>query len=704
MRILCVEGNKTFRSILEQQLVLEGLHCHCLPKGENGLEAARQLAFDFVCVSMFPEDMQATHFIKELRKIPTYQHTPVVLFTSEYNEQALTEVLKAGATEVFHRSDLEELITFVRRYNSRYEPLIGSVLYVEDSLVQQQAISHILKGVGLDVMCVASAEEGWELFKENTYDLLIVDVVLTGDMSGIRLVNNVRRQCGDHGDVPILAVSAYDEPSRRIELLNRGANDYICKPVLQDELIARVRGLIGQKRLLEQIRLEQANTLHRFEFLDSATELPNRKMLLQILEQEMARAVKHGYFSAFLYVDLDSFKAINDTLGYDVGDQLLRMVAQRLMRIKRREDSLASLGGDDYALVLSELTNDRSLAADHCRGVADQIQRALSRPFEIDGKIVHTEVTVGMVLFPLHQTSSLEVLRQGETAFEQARLQSANRVSFFSSEMQRQAEQRFTLQMALRHALRHQQLEVYYQPIFAPNQQLLSMEALSRWRHNGEMIPPDLFINVAEECGLIHELGDWVIETVAENVQRWERLGLPDSFEGVAVNISPYQLLRERFSLHLIKRLDELNLSNDLLKIEITENALIANVERTSKQLERLRARGIRVSLDDFGIGYSSLSYLQGLPVDQLKIDRSFVWNMQANPAAMAIVQTIINMGQSLSMQVVAEGVETREQMDRLVAMGCHGLQGFFLQTPMPLLETEHFLQSVRPGLANPGA
>ncbi|RLU01098.1 EAL domain-containing protein [Ketobacter sp.] len=704
MRILCVEGNKTFRSILEQQMMLAGLHCHCLPKGEDGLEAARQLAFDFVCVSMFPEDMQASFFITELRKIPTYKHTPVVLFTSEYDEQSLTEVLKAGATEVFHRRDLEELITFVRRYNSRYEPLTGNVLYVEDSLVQQQAIRHILKSVGLDVMCVTSAEEGWERFRENTYDLLIVDVVLTGDMSGIRLVNNVRRQCGEQGDVPILAVSAYDEPSRRIELLNRGANDYISKPVLQDELIARVRGLIGQRRLLEQVRAEQASTLHRFEFLDSATELPNRKMLLQILEQEMARAVKHGYFSALLYVDLDSFRAINDTLGYDVGDQLLRQVALRLARIKRREDCLASLGGDDYALVLSEVSEDRSLAADHCRGVADQIQRALSRPFDIDGKLVHTEVTIGMVLFPWHQTSSLEVLRQGETAFEQARLQSANRVSFFSIVMQKQVEQRFTLQMALRHALRQGQLEVYYQPIFGPDRQLLSLEALSRWRHQGEMIAPDLFISVAEECGLIHPLGDWVIDTVAAHIQRWEQQGLPDAFEGVAVNISPYQLLRERFSLQLIKRLDELNLRTDRVKIEITENALIANVERTSKQLERLRARGIRVALDDFGIGYSSLSYLQGLPVDQLKIDRSFIWNMQANPAAMAIVQTIINMGQALSMQVVAEGVETREQLDRLVAMGCHGFQGFFLQTPMTLGETERLLGSLRPGLAKPGA
>ncbi|RLT91150.1 MULTISPECIES: EAL domain-containing protein [unclassified Ketobacter] len=704
MRILCVEGNKTFRSILEQQLVMEGLHCHCLSNGGEGLYAARQLLFDFVCVSLFPDDMQATHFIQQLRKIPGYQHTPIVLFTSEYDEKSLTEVLKAGATEVFHRHAVEELVTFIRRYNSRYEPLNGSVLYVEDSLVQQQTVSHILGSVGLDVLCVASAEEGWERFQQNTYDLLIVDVVLTGDMSGIRLVNNVRRQCGDHGDVPILAVSAYDEPSRRIELLNRGANDYVCKPVLQDELIARVRGLIGQKRLLEQVRSEQAQTLHRFEFLDSATELPNRKMLLQILEQEMARAVKHKYFSALLYVDLDSFRAINDTMGYQVGDALLRKVAQRLARIKRREDSLASLGGDDYALVLSEISDDGQLAADYCRGVADQIQKAVARPFEIDGKLVHTEVTVGMVLFPVHQTSSLEVLRQGESAFEQARYQSANRVSFFSSEMQKQAEKRFTLQTALRHALRHHQLDVYYQPIFGPGKQLLSLEALSRWCHNGEMVPPDLFINVAEECGLIHELGDWVMGTVAGHVHHWQQLGLPESFEGVAINISPYQLLRERFSLHMLKRIEELGLRSNMLKIEITENALIANVERTSKQLERLRGRGVHVALDDFGIGYSSLSYLQGLPVDQLKIDRSFVWNMHDNAAALAIVQTIISMGKALSMQVVAEGVETREQMERLVAMGCHGLQGFFLQTPMTLAATEQFLQARQLPIARPRA
>ena len=653
---------------------------------------------------MFPDDMPATDFIKQLRNIPSYRHTPVVLFTSEFDEKSLTEVLTAGATEVFHRQALEELITFIRRYNCRYEPLNGSVLYVEDSLVQQQTVTHILGSVGLDVLCVTSAEEGWELFQQNTYDLLIVDVILTGDMSGIKLVNNVRRQCGDHGDIPILAVSAYDEPSRRIELLNRGANDYVCKPVLQDELIARVRGLIGQKRLLEQVRTEQTQTLHRFEFLDSATELPNRKMLLKILEQEMARAVKHQYFSALLYVDLDSFRAINDTMGYQVGDVLLRRVAQRLSRIKRREDCLASLGGDDYALLLSEVSEDPQLAADYCRGVADQVQRAVARPFEIDGKLIHTEVTVGMVLFPLHQTSSLEVLRQGESAFEQARYQSASRVSFFSSEMQKQAEKRFTLQTALRHALRHQQLEVYYQPIFGPGQQLLSLEALSRWRHNDEMVPPDLFISVAEECGLIHELGDWVMGTVAQHVQRWQQLGLPDLFEGVAINISPYQLLRERFSLHMLKRIDELGLRSNLLKIEITENALIANVERTSKQLERLRGRGIRVSLDDFGIGYSSLSYLQGLPVDQLKIDRSFIWNMHDNPAALAIVQTIISMGKALSMQVVAEGVETREQMERLIAMGCDGLQGFFLQTPMTLQDTEGFLQASQLLVARPRA
>ncbi|AUM13937.1 EAL domain-containing response regulator [Ketobacter alkanivorans] len=704
MRILCVEGNKTFRSILEKQLTMEGLSCRFLANGAEGLSAARQIAFDFVCVSMFPDDMQATHFIEELRKIPCYVHTPVVLFTSQYDEQVLTDVLKAGATEVFHRQDLETLITFVRRYLGRYEPLAGSVMYVEDSLVQQQAVSLILRNVGLDVMCVTSAEEAWELFQQNSYDLLIVDVVLTGDMSGIRLVNNVRRLCGDAGDTPILAVSAYDEPSRRIELLNRGANDYVCKPVLQDELIARIRGLIGQKRLLEQVRLEQAKTLHRFEYLDATTDLPNRKMLLQILEQEMARAIKHNYFSALLYVDLNSFRAINDTMGHSVGDQLLRMVAQRLSRIKRREDSLASLGGDDFAMVLSELSEDRQVAADYCRGVADQIQRAMARPFEIDGKLVHSEATVGMVLFPLHQTSSVDVLRQGESAFEQARQESSSRVSFFSREMQRQAEQRFTLQNALRHAVRQQKLEIYYQPIFDPNGQLLSLEALSRWRHNGEMIPPDLFISVAEECGLIHELGDWVISTVAGHLRRWQQLGLPNSFEGVAINISPYQLLQERFSVHLLKRLDELGLRCDLLKIEITENALIANVDRTSVQLARLRDCGIRVSLDDFGIGYSSMSYLQQLPVDQLKIDRSFIWNMHSNPAALAIVQTIITMGQSLSMQVVAEGVETLEQQQQLVSMGCNALQGFFLQIPMTFTDTEAFLKAGQRSQARPQA
>lgn len=702
MRILCVEGNKTFRSILEKQLAVEGLHCHFLCNGGEGLVAARQLPFDFVCVSMFPEDMQATDFIKELRKIPSYLHTPVVLFTSEFDESALTEVLKAGATEVFQRQEVEELITFVRRYNGRYEPMSGSVLYVEDSLVQQQAISRILQSVGLDVACVDSAEEAWELFRQNTYDLLIVDVVLTGDMSGIRLVNNIRRQCGDNGDTPILAVSAYDEASRRIELLNRGANDYVSKPVLQDELIARVRGLIGQKRLLEQVRTEQAKTLHRFEYLDAATELPNRKMLLQILEQEMARAIKHKYFSALLYVDLNNFRVINDTMGYGVGDQLLRLVAQRLARIKRREDSLASLGGDDFAIVLSELSEDRGLAADHCRGVADQVQRAIARPFEIDGKLVHTEATVGMVLFPLRQTSSLDVLRQGESAFEQAHQETSNRVSFFSREMQKQAERRFTLQNALRGALRQQQLEVYYQPIFDSQGNLLSLEALSRWQHQGEMIAPDLFINVAEECGLIHELGDWVVGTVAGHLQVWEQQGLPDTFEGVAVNISPYQLLRDRFSVLLLNRLDELGLRQELLKIEITENALIANVDRTSVQLARLRDRGIRVSLDDFGIGYSSLSYLQQLPVDQLKIDRSFIWNMHTNPAALAIVQTIIHMGKSLSMQVVAEGVETQDQLDQLVSMGCNAFQGFFLQTPMAFQATNIFLQALPEQKARP--
>lgn len=692
MRILCVEGNKTFRSILEKQFTVEGLHCHCLSNGAEGLHAAEQLAFDFVCVSMFPEDMQATQFIKQLRKIPPYQHTPIILFTAEYDESALTSVLKAGATEVFQRQELEELMAFIRRYNSRYEPLSGSVLYVEDSLVQQQTTAHILRSVGLQVLCVASAEEAWELFNHYTYDLLIVDVVLTGDMSGIRLVNNVRRLRGDLGDTPILAVSAYDEPSRRIELLNRGANDYVSKPVLQDELIARVRGLIGQKRLVEQLREEQAKTLHRFEYMEATTGLPNRKMLLQILDQEMARAVKHKSFSALLYIDLDNFRAINDTMGHDMGDELLRLVAQRLSRIKRREDSLASLGADDYALLLSELSEERQLAADHCRSVADQIQRAIARPFEIGDKLVHVVVTVGMVLFPDHQASSLDVLRQSESAFEQARLESGNRISFFSSEMQKQAEQRFTLQNALRYAIRKQQLEVYYQPIFDPAGRLLSLEALSRWNHNGEMIPPDLFINVAEECGLIHELGDWVISSVAAHVRHWQQAALPETFEGVAVNISPYQLLQERFSVHLLKRLEEFGLRSEMLKIELTENALIANVDRTSQQLSRLRERGIRVSLDDFGIGYSSLSYLQQLPVDQLKIDRSFIWNMHAYPSAKAIVQTIITMGEALSMEVVAEGVETQQQLDQLLAMGCHGFQGFFLQTPMTAADTETFL------------
>lgn len=702
MRVLGIEGNKLFRSILSNQFDNEGVLYVLKSNGAEALEATKLLVFDFICVSMYLDDMSATEFIQKVRQLPAYKNTPIVLFTSEHDDALIADVLKAGATEVFHREEIDELVVFIKRYNIRYQELHGTILYIEDSIAQQETVKHILESIGLEVQCVTSAEEGWELFRKNHYDLLIVDVVLTGDMSGIRFVNNVRRVCGEQGDTPILAVSAYDEASRRIELLNRGANDYVSKPVLPDELIARVRGLIGQKRAMLQIREEQEKTINRYEYTDGTTQLPNRKMLLQLLEQELARAVKHDHYSALIYLDLDNFKSINDSMGHEVGDQVLRYMVERVNRIKRREDTLASLGGDDFALLVSEVGSTTQAAADFCRNIADRLHRSLFRPFDINGNLIQTGATLGIALFPSQQASSLDVFKQAETAFHQAKKNSITHISFFSRELQKNVERRFTLQMALRKAIHQGKLELYYQPLFDAQRQLCSMEALSRWCFDGDMISPELFIGIAEECGLIHPLGEWVLHTVISQLKEWQQTPLPKSFQGLAFNVSPNQLSSENFSQRLIRALDESGVDHRWLKMEITENCLISNTERASNQLKRLRDSGIGVAIDDFGTGYSSLSYLPQLPVNQLKIDRSFVWRMEDGPENHAIIDTIINMGKALNMSIVAEGVETQEQLSVLTQKGCDYFQGFYLNEPMNSEDAGKLLRELAESTSHP--
>ncbi len=431
---------------------------------------------------------------------------------------------------------------------------------------------------------------------------------------------------------------------------------------------------------------KQAETdIERLAFFDVLTGLPNRRLLLDRLNRAIALSARDRGYGALLFIDLDNFKVLNDTRGHHVGDELLKQVAQRLLDCVRGVDTVARLGGDEFVVMLEELSETESVAATQCDLVGQKILRALNAPYPIEGQESRSSPSIGATLFFDHLQSVDELLQRADLAMYQAKSAGRNTLRFFDPAMQVAATARASLEMDLHVALQRCEFLLHYQPVVDQDGDMTGVEALLRWQHPTRgMVMPVEFIPVAEQSDLILAMGQWVLETACAQLVDWAPA--PQTRDlSIAVNVSARQFRQTDFAKDILALLGTSGANPRRLKLELTESLLLSDVEDAIAKMAELRAVGVGFSLDDFGTGYSSLAYLKRLPLDQLKIDRSFVTDVLTNPNDAAIARTILNLAQSMELSVVAEGVETAGQRDFLLANGCRAFQGYFFGRPQPM-------------------
>jgi diguanylate cyclase (GGDEF)-like protein/PAS domain S-box-containing protein len=471
------------------------------------------------------------------------------------------------------------------------------------------------------------------------------------------------------------------------------------------------RGLVTRDDKGMALRVSGTNTdlterkvaerrIHELAYYDHLTGLPNRRLLSEELDKALARSERSGSFGAVIFLDLDNFKLLNDTMGHDFGDMLLRQVAERLLHVLRHCDQLARLGGDEFVLVLEKLGANAHDAVAEAQHVLEKLQSVLRQPYYLDGRQVLSTPSIGATLFDGASPGIEILLKQADLAMYRAKSDGRNTARFFDPCMQAAAESQVTLERALREGLLAHQFVLFCQPQLNGQGRLVGAEVLVRWRRaDGELLSPDAFIGLAESSGLIAPIGQYVLDEACHALARWRDDELLGKLE-LAVNISAYQLRSKDFVGKVVDILLQTGAPPDKLCLELTESACAENVTQTIEHMHELCSYGVHFSLDDFGTGYSSLAYLKHFPLTALKIDRSFVHDVHLNADAVPIVKAIIALARALKLEVVAEGVENEAQRSFLINSGCETLQGYLLGRPMPIWEFEQLYSSAGIGYA----
>jgi diguanylate cyclase (GGDEF)-like protein len=433
--------------------------------------------------------------------------------------------------------------------------------------------------------------------------------------------------------------------------------------------------------------------VHQLAFFDVLTGLPNRVRLRDRLDAALAAVSTEKQVGALLHINLDDFKTLNDTSGHDTGDRFLHSVAQRLTAAVRSEDIVARVGGDEFIVLLEGLTASREDAVDAVRQVADLVLDACRQPFPLGAGDYYGSACIGIILFQDSHDSADELLKRSDLAMHRAKEQGRNSVCFFDPAMETRLAARAGLQSDLRRAVLQQEFELHYQPQLDRNGFVIGAEALLRWPHPTRgMVPPNEFIPLAEEAALIIDLGYWVLQTACAELAEWHRCPGLERLN-LAVNVSMRQFLDPQFVGLVEKVLRETGADSNRLKLEITESFVMEKTADTIAKMTQLRAFGVGFSMDDFGTGYSSLSQLKRLPLDQLKIDQSFVHDVLKDVTDASIVRTIIALSRTLNLSVIAEGVETQGQRDFLEKEGCYAYQGYLYSPALPAPEFRAFVE-----------
>ncbi|MEP7246602.1 MAG: EAL domain-containing protein [Gammaproteobacteria bacterium] len=498
-----------------------------------------------------------------------------------------------------------------------------------------------------------------------------------------------------------LAVLVGLSVDEQLTAARRDAREYLWRAALGSVLVALLAGVLGRlswqlarSRTREaEAKLEHARRVEYLAYHDGLTGLPNRSLFSKLLAQSISEAHRYKRQLAVAFLDLDRFKQINDTLGHEAGDQLLQEVARRLKACVRESDTVARLGGDEFVVLLPELGE-----AEYAASVARKILASCARPFTLLGQEFRVTASIGISAYPLDGLDEQTLTKNADIAMYHAKSEGKNNFQFYSEKLNANSLERLTLEVSMRHALERNEFRLHYQPRRdIVGNRITGMEALLRWEHPdlGTVLPMR-FMPVAEETGLMVPLGKWVLRTACTQNVAWQRQGLPALI--VAVNLTARQFLDENLVQDVIAILQDSGMESRLLELEITERVLTLNLEKTLPILTKLKAAGVRIAIDDFGTGYASLATLQDFPLDTIKIDRSFVRDFNVASGDADLADAIIAMGKSLSLTVVAQGVETRDQAEFLRIHACDELQGFYFKKPLPAEEFTQLLYAQSTG------
>ena len=436
---------------------------------------------------------------------------------------------------------------------------------------------------------------------------------------------------------------------------------------------------------LNKLADESEKTVYQLAYSDPLTELPNRRLFQDRLEHAIHQSNRSDQYRALMFLDMDNFKTLNDTKGHGMGDLLLVEVARRLKSCVRASDTVARLGGDEFVVLLGELSENEKSASEQVMMIAEKVSRSLRHPYHLNHFIYNCSASIGVTMFRNAGITIEEVHKRADAAMYQAKNAGRNTIRFYDPQTQAALEARSEMENGLRLAIENKQLQLYFQLQVDHRSRPIGAEALIRWEHPElGLVFPGQFIQLAEETGLILTIGQWVLESVCRQIKLWENNPLTRELQ-IAVNVSARQFHQPDFVTKVDQLIQDTRINPSSLKLELTESMVLDDVDDTVIKMQALKKIGVRFSMDDFGTGYSSLSYLTQLPLDQLKVDQSFVRNIGIKPTDSVIVQTIIGMANNLNMESIAEGVETQTQRDFLKQAGCRFFQGYLFGKPVPL-------------------
>ncbi len=546
---------------------------------------------------------------------------------------------------------------------------ITNILLVEDNPGDAKLVEVLLTDMGEEQYRLTIADcmsEAMDLISREEFSVAILDMSLP-DREGLDCISDIK---SFRPELPIVVLSGRQDEEFALQTVKAGAQDYLTKGVDDWHLIRALYYAIERKRLHD-------NVVYMAQH-DQLTGLANRTLFRSRLEHAIHCAKRREDSVALLYLDLDHFKPINDGLGHEMGDKVLIEIAKRLSHAIREVDTIARLGGDEFAIILEGVVNTNSAIA-----VSEKVISTITTPLEIDSHILYVGVSIGIAIYP-HCGKDVEtIVKNADSAMYKAKHNGRNQYQFYTKEMNHRALDELTMEMQLREALDKEEFLLHYQPkLDVQSGKLTGNEALLRWKHPEQgLIYPTRFIPLLEKSGMISEVGRWVLETACKQHVSWSKQGVPVG--KIAVNLSGQQLLQRNFSDTVCNILNETELDPHLLEVELTESLLIQNSTATMKILEALKSMGVSIAIDDFGTGYNSFNYLKRFLVDTLKIDRSFIQNVTETGPESYITSAMIHMAKDLGINVIAEGVEKKEQLDFLREQDVDEIQGFYLSPPV---------------------